>query len=475
MLKKLIALAFLLCAAPTLRAACPASVPADITSCYYIDFASGSDSNSGTTEAAPWKHAPGMTGTVAGVGPGVIDTAHGMGTDMCGSSVCNLSNTGFIFKGGVSWTVGVFPWTIRTEGTSLTARNYWGVDPTWYTGGAWVRPIFNLGGSAGGFKCTAGLTWAPISYVILDNFEWTNLYWDHTCNGDPNGSETYINSNGTNDEIEHQYMHGWSHEAYSPNNTADACDLIAGPETGATGNFAHDNVIDGSDTSYSSGLACVVFWGSPDILYDNYITYVANGYVGEGQTSAGQYFLFYKNTCDHVSFTNPPDYDPTQHQQCMETNGDIGAIIYNNLMQNMNHSGIIMNVSTNFGDSSYIFNNVIWNVSDGNNIQVFSYPAAMSTGGSFYSFNNTIEAGIDGSNPSSLVVGCLANQQRCEFQNLHIISATSQSANCTGAPCFYDAHNILKTHTQANSGGYSSGSTYAFQPTTSECYTVGTA
>ena len=60
-----------------------------ITSCYFI-AANGSDSNSGTSEASPWLHAPGMgncSNTCAGVSP-------------------NTAGIGFIFRGGDTWHFG---------------------------------------------------------------------------------------------------------------------------------------------------------------------------------------------------------------------------------------------------------------------------------------------------------------------------------------------------------------------------------
>lgn len=157
---------------------CPASVPTGITNCYYIDYAGGSDSNNGTSKDTPWKHAPGMTGVTNNVGPGTIDDNAG---SKCGSNPCNYSNTGFIFKGGVTWTHDAFPMTMRLKGTSLSDPVYWGVDPTWYAGTSWNRPIFDFGGS-NGTLCTPMVQFAPVQFVIWDNFEFTNLYWDHTCN-----------------------------------------------------------------------------------------------------------------------------------------------------------------------------------------------------------------------------------------------------------------------------------------------------
>ena len=521
---------------------CPASVPADITNCYYIDYVGGSDSNNGTTESTPWLHAPGMTGVVNNVGPGTIDDKAG---DKC-PSICNYPNTGFIFKGGVTWPYQVWPMTMRLQGTGPTARVYWGVDPTWYTGAAWTRPILDFGGSANGPKCNAMVQWSPNEWVIWDNFEFTNLYWDYTCNNLTNGHITYLGVNGThatasNNEIKNNYFHGWTHEigptntttsnvsssgsavnipvvssagfgtganaiaeigvccntsvyeteaitaipdsthvtvaklnnsynsgSFIGNFTADACDLVNGTTQGTDiGTTFHDNVVNGVDSNNSEGYSCVALWGSPNIVYNNYFAYLANGFVGVGPT--GNFEQWYQNTCTnlHFSFAHA-------HTQCFESNKDQGTLMYNNLFQNSPTLGIVIAVSTEATFTSYIWNNVVWNVIDNSNILAFFYPAGGMTGGTFYVFNNTMEGGVDGSNPGSLMVGCLANQTLCYYQNNFFISSANQAANCAlSVTCTYAANNIAKSQALANAAGYSGASTYPFSSTLSNGFTVG--
>jgi hypothetical protein len=422
---------------------------------YYIDCVNGSDSNNGTSETTPWQHAPGMTGVVNNVGPGKIDDAAG---DKCGSSPCSLPGTEFIFRGGVTCGMADWPMTMRLTGTGPvigTSAVYFGVNQTWYAGTSWARPIFNFGGSNGP-KCSPMVQFAPVQYAIFDNIEFTGLYWDHTCNGDSNGSISYLATNGTAsggsfNELTNLYLHGWSHEAYLPNKTADGCDLISGTTQGTDrGSVAYNNVIDGADVDNGSGYSCVAFWGSPPTLYNNYITDVANGFVGFDPVD------FHQNTCSSLGAS----YDTTQHTQCWESNSDNGVVFYNNLIQNSTTLGMVVNISTVSGATSYIWNNIIWNVVNNSNILVFSYPAGGASGGTFYAFNNTIEGGIDGSNPSSLLIGCLSNQQGCHYRNNQMISSANSAANCP-SNCTQD-HNIFQTQTQANTQGYFGTSTYPF-------------
>ena len=89
---------------------------------YYIDFTAGDDANAGTSTAAPWKRAPGMTGFTG--------------------SHTSADGDQFIFKGGETWTSAVYPWTIANSGGSGNPDVYT-VDDTWFTGGGWTQPVFD--------------------------------------------------------------------------------------------------------------------------------------------------------------------------------------------------------------------------------------------------------------------------------------------------------------------------------------------
>ena len=109
---------------------CPANIPSGVTAFYFIDYASGSDSNSGTSESSPWQHMPtcnNATTTAAAHTPG--------------------AGEGWILKGGVTVDYHCWPMIIPWGGTSGRS-DYIGYDPGWYTGGSWARPIISGGGSS---------------------------------------------------------------------------------------------------------------------------------------------------------------------------------------------------------------------------------------------------------------------------------------------------------------------------------------
>ena len=89
---------------------------------FYIDYSSGSNSNPGT-KASPWNH-PYMA---CGAAP----------------SYSHIAGDHFIFKGGVTWPAACFEMSIPAGGTS-SAQDYYGVDTTWYAGGSFARPLFDL-------------------------------------------------------------------------------------------------------------------------------------------------------------------------------------------------------------------------------------------------------------------------------------------------------------------------------------------
>ncbi len=127
---------------------------------YYIDFASGSDSNNGTAKGTAWQRHPYMTGWAG--------------------SYSHSAGDIFIFKGGVTWTSGCYPWVIGASGTAGNIDTYT-IDLTWYTGGSWAQPIFDdnhLSASGGMLNATTK------SYLTFNNFTFTNygttLTYDQT-------------------------------------------------------------------------------------------------------------------------------------------------------------------------------------------------------------------------------------------------------------------------------------------------------
>lgn len=127
----------LFCIAGGARAGtCPASVPSGITTCKYVDYAAGADTNNGDTEGAPWKHAPGMLG---------VNTSNVSTGDGCAGNCAAFApaaGEGIILKGGTVWAYTALPWNFTWAGSGTTSAYgctgsgciYLGYDPTWNQG-----------------------------------------------------------------------------------------------------------------------------------------------------------------------------------------------------------------------------------------------------------------------------------------------------------------------------------------------------
>jgi len=198
-----VAVLVLMAGAKAKAGTCPSDVPAGVTNCFFVSYAHGSDSNSGTTENAAWQHAPGMQGCTGN---------------------CNITpsaGTGIILQGCVTWPNSSFTWTPAGTGTSGSPI-YYGVDKSWWDStvagcaSAWNRPIFNLGNAA----VTDSLQRIIVlghSYLMIDNFEITNI--SDRDSGYSGENETHVfdiyGGTTTNVTVQNCYIHGWKSEFFA--------------------------------------------------------------------------------------------------------------------------------------------------------------------------------------------------------------------------------------------------------------------
>jgi hypothetical protein len=361
---------------------CPTSIPSGVNSFYFIDYAGGSDNNSGTTEAVPWQHAPGManaTGNAASHTP--------------------TAGEGWIFKGGVTVDYHAYPMNVPWGGVS-GEPDYMGYDPGWYGGSSWARPIFNGGGSGGYNTANQSLLTDVAhhsSHLVIDNLEFTGIYFGSACsNSGPNTcgaiSQYGYQGSDVNWEIKNVYVHGWSHCSFSgacgdPGNEVSF--LWANQDrTGASS--IHDSVIDGADSSRDCCNAMAA-WAE----YNNYIAYVDNAEFGEIN-------LFHDNV---ISNMVPPSNGV--HGNCIHLFGssNVTELIYNNYVSCLN-TGTPDEMFLVEEDSAtlYAFNNVL--VKDGHGT-MFELGVNSGTGASdhYYIFNNTSECGAEPAPASSCLTG----------------------------------------------------------------------
>ncbi len=430
--------------AATSGGTCPASVPSGITSCYYADFVNGLDTNSGTSESSAWKHLPGMPGC----------------SGNC-SSLTPSAGEGFILKGGVTWTNAALGWSWNWSGTSTTSSPgctgsgcvYIGVDPNWYSGSSWARPILNAEGTT--LTGTAGNTLFncyPCNYVILDNVEFTGLYWSGTPSYGTGNNISLAGGMpglGTNDTLEHLYIHGWSHGGSGT--VENPCGVVgdtADPNNNAN-TILEYSVISGADTSKDS---CSLVFGSPPYVAYNVLEYGSSAMVIDGTVSVH----------DNIVQNVVTSFDPSAHENGLEINYSKNVTVYNNIFRHIGSGSLTVWLAPDSGSTAYFFNNVVYDT-DVTNVLDLAASLSGSTGTDVL-WNNTVECGPD-SNPNAV---CAANINSAvhavTLQNNHFITNAGSYWSSNG-PKPTLANNVLQTLAQANAQGYSSSEQYAFSPT----------
>lgn len=405
---------------------------------YYISKTSGSDSNTSTqaqSKSAPWAHLPGMRTC----------------TSSC-ASYSPVAGDRFILKGGDTWVSADLNVNWSWSGSSGSPI-YIGVDKTWFTGASWVRPIFDCQAS----MCASNNGNQILqfgSYVTIDNIELKGLK--------QNGSSiSPIVLFADHTIVENCYFHGWSRAAGQSNN-GNSFAIVFNTSSGenlGVGNVAHDNVIDGSDTTEDmmNGIEAV------ETVYNNVIRYVVSGLLVD-------FTYVYNNLVEYESTSFAGDH-------CngififASFNGATNIYAYNNIVRNSNcPGGEVFWIATVSPNVSYIYNNVVYGA--GRGIDVGAHPADGS-GAVFYAYNNTVEAGG---------IACVGNgetppRMTINYENDHCINGTACDSN--GATCNNLGGNLNQTLAQADANisphfdQYTASETYAYSPVASTNSTVG--
>jgi hypothetical protein len=399
------------------------------------------DTNDGMTKTTAWFHAPGMNGVTCGVGPGAIDC--GSGAYIGGTTYANWQ---FIFRGGVDYHVyATWTWREFSTGSGCSpigcdstpdANNvYVGVDPTWYVGGSWTRPIMDCGGAANCVAHPAMLQLAPHQGAVFDNFEWTGYYWSNS-HADGTFGDCLMNmgSGAAHNEFENMYGHGWSHAGFTAGVNGDNGNMFCSATgQGDVTTYVHNNVLDGADTAKDSFRFS---YGGVNFAY-NYIQFVENCVITVDNPS------YHDNVCNMGGTSNTgenADFDSSQHQNCYEDNGShVNSFLYNNVCLNDIQGALGFWLAPNVGETTFDFNNQFLNPHDqanihDNGVPVLSGGVYTPTGqgygpaGFIIVFNDTIECGPDGGPPAALCVGC-------DDGSFHTISAnfSTSGTNSSGA------------------------------------------
>lgn len=428
--------------------------PAQAGRTFYIDYGSGSNFNNGTSKSTPWKTHPymqsGSSCTESGSAP----------------PYTHLSGDQFIFKGGVTWPAACFEMNIPAGGTS-GASDYYGVDKTWFSGGSWARPLFDMGQAVptGNHVITVGSGFP--GYTTFDNFEIANQRLSleiYSADDAYNFAAPTGNIPGV--LIENGYIHDW----VSNSNVAGFASNTPWPYSGGAIYDGHDRItVDHMTIEDSGGW---VFNGA---------TKVAGGYsggcVGCGTVSNSTFHdvgaaCFTVASCHDNEFYNvrQASYDlcPCRpHSQIIEddepsgTSGGGWMRIYNNLIHDSPGVGVSIYVPYN----SYVYNNVLWNTHQDILLTTVASDSGAKAG---YIYNNTVDCS-DGNM-------CLARDPKGNTLGTvyatNNIFITNGTATCFSGTCsttaLVQANNHVMSTSEASTYGFTKTTKYA--PTSSDSH-----
>ena len=432
---------------------------------WYVDYSSGSDSYDGTGKThttgstGPFKNAPAMQGCAS----------------TCASTMISAGDS-LIFKGGVIWPNATMAWAPADFGNS-GATGYIGVDQTWYSvvtgtysvncGSAFCRPIMDAGSALvlGGDVNNANknIMWnlGNQTYVVIDNVEFRGFYYDTTMI--TGAGKNIMVASGSHIEMKNLYFHGWS-----ANLSGGCCAVsINGTAGSDPGSSVHDSVWDGSDTTYASGGEIFAIYGSPNVVYRNYLSYLSSAFVGN-------FSLVYNNSITNVLAS----FDGMAHENGIESNTDvlnsasIGLVMYNNVLQHT-AAPVVSYWSAPYNNAtSYVFNNVCNDCYS--NILDIGDPLATPYGYAYVT-NNTAECGPDAGPPSATCTGNGVNTISGTYTNNHFITSNGTPVGNSGSNPQTVSNNLQQSKATANGQGYTTSQGFVFSPISASAGTVGYA
>lgn len=340
--------------------------------CFYA-AANGSDSNAGTSKAAPFQHildSPNCTATCHTVAVSLHNSAAaGNAVILRGGDTWDLGDTG-----AANYTGGTIDWNNSNYLGNASHPFYLGFDITWFSGGSWTQPILNAdnplcNNSTLGANCLSGsfgtgginyvntcafqiasptagaqfqndiIKMANLTFVIIDNIELRGL-----CAGPNAGNmggvsnKFFALNSATNNTLRRLYIHGYSHVQFSLTCTVPTfpcLDLYAFSGSPGVSNATPDGntydgiYMDGSDSDPDGwGICDACDWNSEYSYY---------AFTTEGRPQS--FHWFHDNWLDHI-------YDPgdnASHGNVFESHSDSQIastnVLYNNKITNVSPDG----------------------------------------------------------------------------------------------------------------------------------------
>lgn len=406
---------------------------------YYVDYASGSDSNSGTSKSTAWRHQPYMKGWT------------GQYTHSTGDQ--------FIFKGGVTWPSACFPLNVLNGGSGST-NDYYGVDETWFNGSAWTMPLFD------------GQYVAPEMFVldaISGNITIDGLELAHIRCTSNYGPGLIDGGSPANVLIKNCHLHGWRVSTSTDDAHGGVIFNLGGPGIWTV-------VIDSCEIENSENLSA---WNGVCVRE---VGVIRNSKIHDNSSAVLFCLDFDHSELYNIAYRYQTGIDTGSFDSNYHLNGiflDPSTLnqtlgyIRNSYLHDVG-GGANLAYPNPEGASIYVYNNVMYgHMSDQLAIEVDPYN--FGKGGSVgkcYVYNNTI-VNFNTSVSAVHVVNRNASPllNTLVIQNNHIIGGQLTDGGLGTVTSITQSNNLLQTTAQAASTGYILKNRYA--PTTAKNPSVG--
>jgi hypothetical protein len=396
---------------------------------FYIDYNATNNSANGTSKSTPWKTHPSMN--------------HSAGCDSSsGPTYTHQAGDQFIFKGGVTWPLACFPLSISLGGTSSGVQDYYGVDLTWFAGGSFARPLFDMAngtpaGSIGPVKVRA-------KFITFDNIEIAHF---KMVSGAAECSQANIDlstSSTGNITMKNLLIHDWTITSLSSGSTTHGSGSIC--QNGGAGG----NVID-TVTMYDTNTTAAVPFGA---CFRN-MGEIKNSdceHTGEGEV--GLFGPIHDSTFANINGNAVAAFDPANHTNILETGADESVTLYNLLIHDT-HSGVTLYIAS---ASGAIYNLVMWNNAN-QNIKISAVPISGSESSStaLGIYNSSIDCSNGTNCFGTDAKGTLPGSVNLE-NNIFITNGTAICVNspgvCSAITTFTNRNNYTMPTSEANTYGF---------------------
>jgi hypothetical protein len=387
---------------------------------------------------------------------------------------------------------------IYTYGGKSGSPLYIGVDIGWYSGASWARPVLTAGNPlcnpslVNGTTCSTStmsigivqyyvpscayqlgsnnqmISMGNEGYIWIDNFEMTGLCQSlpGQSGGGADGQNVYVRYSGMSGPVvfENLYIHGASHLQFAGWLTSAACNVnpsvclnitaFVGSVTGNGGNPGDTvifNVVDFADSDTGGGqLLC-----------------------GGGLYNAAYNVFRYTSSCVpkplHVFHDNLYEYFFENGHSNLIESFDVGPIsaFYNNVIRHVDTSGatgsVLLWLGPQTGGTDYIFNNLIYDVGGVEYLNTGGTGLTTNKGNYTY-FNNTFQSNV---NQPILRMSAPPIGTVLDTNNHYIDDASQYNLDSPGS--WTATTPLLVTQANAKKAGYTSGSSYAYQPASANC------